>query len=66
MKNKIFWLLTLFLLFLFIVACNIFARFYGYIFNIELWEAKLEILWGSCCGALYALLSWWYIDTHRK
>jgi len=63
MKNKIIWLLTLTL---FIVACNIFARIYGYIFDMELFEAKLEILWGSGCGALYALLSWWYIDTHRK
>ena len=26
-------------------------------------EIKVSIL---CCGALYALLSWWYIDTHRK
>lgn len=63
MKNKIIWLLTLTL---FILACNIFARIYGYIFDMTISEAKLEMLWGGCCGALYGLLSWWYIDTHQK
>lgn len=63
MKNKIIWLLTLTL---FIVACNIFARIYGYIFDMEIFEAKLEIAWSLCCGALYTLLHLWYRDTHQK
>ena len=63
MKNKIIWLLTITL---FILACNIFARIYGYIFDMELFEAKLEIVWGCGCGAVYTLLHLWYSDTHQK
>ena len=63
MKNKIIWLLTITL---FILACNIFARIYGYIFDMTLSEAKSEIVWGSGCGAVYTLLYLWYSDTHQK
>ena len=63
MKNKLLWLLTITL---FILACNIFARIYGYIFDMTLFEAKLEIVWGGCCGAVYTLLHLWYLDTHQK